>query len=400
MTTNAMLGAHGWVAQKAKDTMPASDFVANKIYWHQVVAGDFSVQQLQRPYDYEVGGTPLIPGTYKGGVWSGGTLAIQPRLHYQTGVLNGLAAIFATLAGSFSAMPATATVTTDTLPTAVLGVTAGTGNALNMGLESTDHVLFFPGGQGSVQFGVDRGDGNDYWLTFRRVIPGSTPVGETYYNCKIAGLTMTVGPGAPVRLDISAIGGAGNNAVLPQIQMTTSMPASDGWNYATAADVSTIPLGCQGFFKVGPATSAPLLSATNLTITIASNITPPNQMLVVGQYTPYDYATLSRSVGVSFTHLWENPDLYRQIYYGSATGTQWSPQVFTSPVFVKLATPDNAYRMGFFAQMVDFMARPIGLQGESIVVMQVEGIVRNTSSADWALWIAHSGLSGMTAWPT
>ena len=38
------------------------------------------------------------------------------------------------------------------------------------------------------------------------------------------------------------------------------------------------------------------------------------------------------------------------------------------------------------------MARPVALAGESVVVMQVDGMVRNSTGADWGLWLAHSAL--------
>lgn len=401
MTTAAALGAFGWVAQPGHDSFAATDFAGDNITWHQVVAGDLSVQQQQNPYPYEVGTGMLIPGSYKGGFWTAGQLAIQPRLAYAAGVVNGLAPLFWSYAGTRALLAGSASATTATLATSVLGVAAATNNMTGMGFASSDQVMFFPGASGSVQFGYDDGDGDDKWLAFRKVTPGSTNIGETFYNNKISAITLTVGPGAPIRMEVAVMGAAGDHDTYPQVALTTDCATSDsGWNYATANNVDTIPLGCKGFLKVGPASSDPLNNANSLSITLGSNFTPPQQMMVIGQYTPYDYAMLSRPIGITYTHLWENADLYRQIYYGASTGTSWSPQVYTSPIFAHFDSPNGAYKMGFFAQTVDWMARPVTLAGESVVVMQVDGMVRNSTGADWGLWLAHSALSGASAWAT
>lgn len=399
MTTAAALGAFGWVGQPAKDSFAGSDFAGDKITWHQVIAGDLSVQQQQNPYAYEVGTGMLIPGTYKGGFWTAGQLALQPRLGYEAGVANGLAPLFWCYAGTMAYLAGSASATTATLATSVLGVAAATGNMTGMGFTTDDNVMFFPGASGTTQFGHDPGDGDDKWLAFRKVTPGSTPVGETFYNNKVTAITIAVAPGQPLRMEVAVAGAAGNHSSYPQVELTTAMTDS-GWNYVTARNVDTIPLGCKGFLKVGAASSTALNNANSLSITLGSNFTPPAQMMVVGSYTPYDYAMLSRPIGISYTHLWENADLYRQLYYGASTGTAWSPTVYTSPIFAKFESPDAAYKMGFFAQTVDWMARPVGLQGESVVIMQMEGMVRNSTGADWGLWLAHSAISGMTTWPS
>jgi hypothetical protein len=58
--------------------------------------------------------------------------------------------------------------------------------------------------------------------------------------------------------------------------------------------------------------------------------------------------------------------------------------------------------MGFFAQNVHWMSAPIGVQGESQVIMRVSGLVADAVGAQWGLWIAKTGATGMTAasvWP-
>ena len=92
----------------------------------------------------------LIPGSYKGGFWTAGQLAIQPRLAYAAGVVNGLAPLFWSYAGTRALLAGSASATTATLATSVLGVAAATNNMTGMGFASSDQVMFFPGASGSV----------------------------------------------------------------------------------------------------------------------------------------------------------------------------------------------------------------------------------------------------------
>jgi hypothetical protein len=81
MPVPGMKAAFGWVGQVAQDDLPAAgEYNDNGMTWHKVLGGDLGLQDDQRPYDPEVGGSILPPGTYKSSYWSGGQLAMRPRL--------------------------------------------------------------------------------------------------------------------------------------------------------------------------------------------------------------------------------------------------------------------------------------------------------------------------------
>ena len=64
MPQSAMKGAFGWIGQVAQDDFWAdNEYNTNGCTWHKVLAGDMGLVDDQRPYDPEVGGSLLPPGT-------------------------------------------------------------------------------------------------------------------------------------------------------------------------------------------------------------------------------------------------------------------------------------------------------------------------------------------------
>ena len=407
MPISGMRGAFGWVGQIAQDHFAAAgEFNSDGMTFHKVLAGDFSLQDDQRPYDPEVGGSLLSPGTYKSSYWSQGRLSMRPRLGVITGrtKAHSLVPILWSYAGSAAHLPTSTTVVAvATLPAAVMGthtkvedITGASGKA----------AIFFPGASGSVQFGADLGDGDDKWLTLRKLTPTSTGyIGETFYNCKPAGLSFGSAATGPIGADVAFVGGAGNSDTYEQyvLEAITGEPTTDtGWNYETALNVDTIPMAGSGWVKLGASSSDEIRFVRDLQISLGGNMTKPQDMTMIGQYAPGDFSLLTRDIGVTYTFLWDNADLYRKIKLGGIAGVNWSPVPYTSPFFCKFADINGAYSMGFLAQSMDTLTAPIGLRGQSQVVMQVSGVVRDAVGCKWAIWIAGviANIANMATWPT
>lgn len=408
MTVSATKGAYGWVAQVAQDTLPAAgDYNTDGMRWHKVIQGDLAMNQMQEPYPFEVGGTLLPPGTYKGGYWSGGTLQMHPRLMFDdTLPSNGLLALLYTYAGTQTILDGTSSITTTTLATDITG-TATIEVSGGFGTAAADQIAIFPGGDGgTVDFGFDQGDGDDRWLTVRKLIPSGASgfVGESFYNSKVNAINITAAAGAPLQWEVVFQGAAGDSDTYDQVVLEGFAgipPASEGWDYSAAYDVTSIPISTYGSIKQGTMVSTDFKRAQNMTINLGSNMTPPPQMLVVGQFTPIDYSVLSRQIGVSYDFLWANADLYREIFYGSASGTTFDPDPYTSPFWTSFASPDGTRQFGFFATNVHWMAQPIGLRAPDLVRMRVDGIVAQPSSgAHWGVWMSASDIGSASGWPT
>ena len=337
MAVSGTKGAFGWVAQVAQDDLPASgEFNTDGMTWHKVLTGDMSLLDDQRPYDPEVGGSFLSPGTYKSSYWTAGRLSMRPRLApTQTAIVKaqGIASLLWAFAGSsyYTATPGTVTITTATLPAAVMGAYTKVSELTGV----TDKTLIFPGANGSVQFGADLGSNQNKFLTFRKLTPTATGyIGETFYNSKIAGITLGAASTGPLGMDLAIQGGAGNSDTYDQyvLEAFTGEPAAaSGWDYPSSLSVDSIPHAGEGFVKLGAADSAEIRYVRDLQLTLGSGMTRPQDMTMIGQLAPGDYAVLTRDIGVSYTFLWDNADLYRKIKLGGIAGVKWSSNPFVAP---------------------------------------------------------------------
>lgn len=400
-------GAFGWVGQVAQDDFPSGvGWNTDGMTFHKVLQGDFSLQDDQRPHDPEVGGSLLSPGTYKSSYWSQGRLSLRPRLGLITGrtKAHSLVPILWSLAGSAAYFDTSTTVvTTATIPAGVMGTDTKIEQITGA---AGDDAIFFPGASGTIQFGADLGDNataNKKWLALRKLTPTATGyIGETFYNCRVAGLSMGSSATGPIGMDIAFQGGAGNSDTYDQyvLEAITGEPTTNtGWNYETALNVDTIPHAGSGWIKLGASSSSEIRYVRDLQVTIGGNMTKPQDMTMIGQYAPGDYALLSRDIGITYTFLWDNADLYRAIKLGGTNGTEWSSVPSRSPVWCRFADMGDNYSIGFFGQDMDLMTAPIGLRGQTQVVMQVSGVVRDVATAKWALWITGADLTNMKDWP-
>ena len=121
-------------------------------------------------------------------------------------------------------------------------------------------------------------------------------------------------------------------------------------------------------------------------------------MMVIGQYTPTTMLCCHGPLALPTLTCGRMPTCTAKSTMAHRLA-QAGRRRSTSPIFAHFDSPNGAYKMGFFAQTVDWMARPVALAGESVVVMQVDGMVRNSTGADWGLWLCHSALSA-SAWAT
>jgi hypothetical protein len=403
-----MKAAFGWVGQVAQDDLPAAgEYNDNGMTWHKVLGGDLGLQDDQRPYDPEVGGSVLSPGTFKSSYWSGGQLAMRPRLAIsgtQTKT-NGIATLLWAFAGGGVKLASTTVIDQTapyTLPASVLGTATTVADIT--GLAGAHEALFFPGDNGDIQFGSDLGDGENRWLTVRRLIPTTTGyIGETFYNTKVASISLSSAATGPIGMEVTFLGGAGDSDAYDQyvLEAITGQPvAADGWDYTSAANVDTIPMAGGGYVKQGALSSDELKNVRDLRINLQGNMTGPQDTTMIGQLAPGGYSILGRQITVAFTFLWDNADLYRKIKLGGVGGTHWSQAPFSSPFWVKFPDLSGTRAMGFFAQNVHWMSQPIGVEGQSQVLMRVSGLVNDAVGAQWGLWLAATSMTGASVWPT
>ena len=101
-------------------------------------------------------------------------------------------------------------------------------------------------------------------------------------------------------------------------------------------------------------------------------------------------------IGASSGNLVEWFDFYvyafTALYFSAAFFPGGSPTA-------QLMKTSGVYALGFFAQNVHWMSQPIGLQGESQVVMGVTGMVADVAGAQWGVYLAGADYTGVV-WPT
>jgi len=355
--SQASLGAIGWALQSAKDTIvtTSADF-----HWDRPQRVDFAVAQIVENLPDVVGGKLLPPGAFKGGAFSGGSIRTNPALgDVNVAGTKGIGAIFKALAG---------------------GATYLTGTGV--GYQGSG-VHAFPGAADDFNLGK-------YWLTIRRMVPGTNyNLGEVYGNTLVNSLAIEATPGQPLVMDVAFQGGASQGATEnDRIGALLTMSENPAWT-PTYNSFQSIPLTINGSFELPTGTEVD--TASRVQITIANNLTDPRSMITLGRMQPVDYARLSRRITISWTHMWEDGDLVRQILGGNVDATVFSRSLYTSSFKTWFSSPNSSFTLGFYAPTVSWQAAPVQLVAGNLVAMEINGsVLDNGSGNDWMLWMKNA----------
>jgi hypothetical protein len=190
-------------------------------------------------------------------------------------------------------------------------------------------------------------------------------------------------------MDVAFQGGASQAATdADRINNLVTIGEDPAWS-PTFNAFSSIPLTINGKFELPTGTEVD--TASRVQITIANNLTDPRSMITLGRVTPVDYARLSRRITISWTHLWEDGDLFRQILGGNVNATAFSRSLYTSSFKTWFSSPDSNYTLGFYAPTVSWQAAPIQLRAGNLIAMEVNGsVLDNGSGNDWILWMKNT----------
>jgi hypothetical protein len=301
MTTTAQAGIFGFGPQVTKGTK-VLDTVGNGYFRHRGTMIDLGPVDDSRIGQPEVGGVPLPTLPYKGGVIVQGGATLNPRLESSIGWL---------LYGAFGYV------------TSAAG--GGTTRDHTFGLSPTN-PSYVP------------------WMGFRKFIPNDVPakiLGEQYHDCKIVGLTLTLPNDDLISARVDVIGRTFDMSAGSACTWGTSTGSTSGWKATTGEFESyeSIPIGCNtgGGITVN-GTELPVLAAT---VSIQNIPVDLRQERVYGD--PYldNITIVGRAVALDLTVKWNDPDLYRSILTGAASGTTWSPKPFIAPVVITAVSPDN-----------------------------------------------------------
>jgi len=267
-----------------KGGVTAGAFPTSSLSWDRHKASDIDYDQAsdQRTFPLEVDGIITPTGAYRAGVFVGGGATIIPRMQDKIGDLL----------------------------LALMGSATTTQNSPVSGAHK--HVFKF--------------DPNDVsnipWVSVRKHIPGRggiSGVGLIGYDNMLASMRLMLPQ---------------NDIVQARVDFAGRVPVLDNypeaWLYANSSEgPNYAALSCKGSFKI-PAFSANALPVTGVVIEMINNLTTPREEMVVGSYFMDDIVVRSRAMQIRFVYKWADPDLYHLIFSGSASGTDWTPSVYTT----------------------------------------------------------------------
>lgn len=338
MSVSTQRGHLAWVVQSAK--IGSGTFTPGSYTWqrHRVESMDLGVDEFVDALPQEVGGTLFIASTYKNGAFVSGQANLFSRMQ------SSIGQILYAAAGTKAA-------------------TAGTGTNA-----TRNRFYVNPSDESALK-----------WLAFRKYTPDSTGtagITEYLYDARVNGLTINVPTMGPAQMQVAFMG---RKVLSADNESATGSTYEDG---------SGLGLSCAGSISLPGFTTAIgggwAGKFTSAQITLANNISQPQQEMIIGEYHPDDFTTLSRGASVSLVYKWEDPKLFKQIVYNGTAGS-WSPVIPTSAVQIKVASANNItgksvpYSMEFNAPYVDWSISKPMLAGNNLLMVQVTGMVKGTT---------------------
>jgi hypothetical protein len=342
----AMTGAIGWALQKDGFGSPAD---ATAWYWHKAREANIQPVNMEGVFDPEIGGSLLPSGAFRAGTWVAGDIDVYPRL------AGAICFPLLGFAGSYKKT----------------GVAA-------------PFLYEFP------TDGIDAGFPNK-WLSFRRIIPAlPNPYGETFQDCRVTSLAITVMPGNPITMRMGILGISSEPTDNPSgvgWSPTGETPDNGGYEHYTWVPIATK-------VAAGPTWPVGLEKPRELQINLQLGTQDPRREMIVGSYHPDDLTPLSRSISIVTTVNWKNKSLYDSMQY--KPDGQFNPVPFEAALAVFFQTPakvidvnpdpDVEAELGFSASAITWAATPIGLRGGDTVVMRLNGtVIDAATSHDWKL---------------
>ena len=149
-------------------------------------------------------------------------------------------------------------------------------------------------------------------------------------------------------MDLAFQGGAGDSDTYDQyvLEAFTGEPvAANGWDYASALPVDTIPMAGGGFVKQGACSSSEVRYVRDLQITLGGGMTKPQDMTMIGQLAPGGYSVLAARSASATPSCGTTPTCTARSSWAASGGTKWSQTPYTSPFWASSriwATPTRS----------------------------------------------------------
>lgn len=363
MSVSSQRGHIAWAIQTGKlgsATGIASGNLSTDWQRHRAESVSLGVNDLYDVLPLEVGGSLFVNSSYKNGAFVAGGARLFSRLQGTIGYL-----IHGT-AGEKTTVPGAATGNGTTIPY-------------------------------STRFQVKPTDETQMpWMALRKFTPaqqGATGMTEYFMDCRVNMLTISVPAMGPVMMEFTVIG---RKPELDDGETSTNASIADDVAFENGIGLAH---GCKGEITLTNFQASNIFGAagasgkfTSAQIMIANNISQPDQQMIIGSYHPDDLTPLSRAVQIRLIYKWQDPKLYKKLYYAGGAGqnVQWSPVVGNSEVKIKSTSvtdiagtsPAKPYSFEFVAGDVDWTMTPPQLAGNNLLFCEFTGIVKGGNSAD------------------
>jgi hypothetical protein len=215
------------------------------------------------------------------------------------------------------------------------------------------------------------------WMTFYKYIPSGScdpdaadALWELYEDCKVLGTVFTLPNNGPMTARFDVLG--------RKWAFSDSQPMTYLKGYE---DYQSIPIGCHtgGGIKI-PTYSNDELKVVSAQIGMVNAPLDVAQEKVIGSPDLEDVTVVSRSMSIDMVLKWVDADLYRRIYTGSITGTEWTEKPFVESAEIITVSNDNAddvnvpYELKFEAPTVLFqIPGGVRLAGNQAVMVRLTG---------------------------
>lgn len=393
-----IIGTNAGVAIAAQASLGAPRNSTYASYaWLPVLESTIAIQQSEQDIPLEVGAnSTLSGGAYKTGYFSAGRLSFLPRV--EDVALHWLLSAFTSGNYSYWNRP--------TSPTGVYNyygpANTGTYKFAASGITGNDFAAAgFTGMVSGPTNGKDPMNVSKY-LTVKHLRPKNdgTTSAEIFEDMMPTGVELSVAPGAPVTMSVDLIGRAATwvDAATGAAFVPSSLPPT-----------SQIPLGCVGTLQ-SPDANVDLSYATSIRLQLATATTGPGDTQPVFTYVPREYSIMGRQALITINMNLDAYTLYKAVLFGSASGTTWSPVVWTAtqPFYFEARTPGSfaitsAGILAFFANVTTWAAAPIRTRAGQITGFTIVGTVKrndSTNGAEWYFLTRNCATGGLGAWPS
>jgi len=147
------------------------------------------------------------------------------------------------------------------------------------------------------------------------------------------------------------------------------------------------------------------LAVTGVTVDVMNGLTTPDQEMIVGSYSPDDFASISKTITIRSTYKLPDAQLYRKIVTGSATGIKWVDDVSEGQAVIQVQSPADIvgttpFEMKWTLPSVIWQVTNPRLAGTNIVAIDLIGTAVTKAATNFAQLDLFNNRSSAYAWPT